>query len=83
MSTYTFKATGTALASNSNATYAHGLGAVPDTVIVNQIVSGAGATNLSALMAYRDSANVTVYNGGTTISPNFEVIAIKFHSIIV
>ena len=71
------------LASNGTATFAHGLPAAPDFVIIQGIVTATGASNAAmALPRYSaDATNVTLYATGLAGS-DLRVVSIVAHSII-
>jgi hypothetical protein len=65
------------------ATYPHGLGKQPDTVIVRFNQAFATATQLAHIAAVFDATNVSLMNIGGAVSPTMEVCTVIFHSIIV
>lgn len=76
------KRTNAGLTSLDILTYAHGLPATPDAVYFRYIATIATATAWFGLNAAVDAANVTVRNMGDATSPDFEVVAVRFHSLI-
>ena len=64
------------------ASYAHGLPAAPDAVIVRFIQAVAAASNTPFLCTLIDATNVSISNCGTASTPNFEAVALRFHSVI-
>ena len=65
-----------------NATFAHGLGGVPDAVFVRYIATLGTSTSWFNANAVIDAINVTINNPGNATSPDMEVCTIRFHSII-
>jgi hypothetical protein len=74
--------TNAGLTSDNSLTFAHGLPASPDFVLVQYIATIATATNHFNLSALSDATNVTIDNGGSTTSPNFRVVSVVAQSII-
>jgi hypothetical protein len=70
------------LASGGTATYPHGLGKAPDTVIVRWIATLATAAAVANIAALVDATNVSLQNIGSVVSPNMEVCAVVFHSLM-
>lgn len=70
------------LAAEGTASFAHGLPAAPDFVLV--IGAATRSSNVSAYMvnALFDATNVTIQNAGEGVSPALRVIAIAAHSVI-
>ena len=66
----------------ASTSFAHGLPAAPDLVIVNETVSA--ATNVSALKLFGvgDATNVSVYNHGEGNSQVLKVVSMVAHSVI-
>lgn len=79
----TDKRTITSIASAGTATYPHGLGKTPDTVIVRFIQTIGTAAAVAHIVAQIDASNVSLQNIGSVASPNMEVSTIVFHSLIV
>ncbi len=79
----TDKRTIAGIASGGTATYPHGLGKAPDTVIVRWIATLATAAAVASISALVDASNVSLQNIGSVASPNMEVSAIIFHSVII
>ena len=63
-------------------TYAHGLPANPDFIIVQGIATGVTASNSWMINCVHDATNVTIQNQGQVTPPNFRVVAVVAHSII-
>lgn len=78
------KRTNTGLTSANNLTFAHGLGGEPDIVRIRFIatLAVANATDWYGMAIPVDATNVTVINHGSTTCPNFEVVAMRLHSLI-
>jgi hypothetical protein len=70
------------LAADGTATYAHGLGGVPDTVQVRFIVATAVSALYRHVVAVIDATNVTINNAGGAACQDMEICAIRFHSMI-
>lgn len=72
------------LASGGTATYAHGLGAAPDAVLIRFIatLAAAGATQWIGIAVPVNATNITLQNCGSIASGDMEVCAIRFHTII-
>jgi len=79
----TDKRTIAGIASGGTATYPHGLGKVPDTVVVRWNQTLATAAAVASIVPLIDASNVTLQNIGSVLSPNMEVSTIVFHSLIV
>lgn len=73
-----------AIATQSSATFAHGLGAAPDFVFVQQEVAATlSSASVGQYACGFDATNVTVYNvGQVNGTPTTRVISIRAHSII-
>jgi hypothetical protein len=70
-----------AIASGGSSSYAHGLGAAPDIVIIHENTTTNSTTNIK--LAWKaDATNVSVYNHGAGTSATLNAIAIRAHSII-
>lgn len=80
---YTDKRTQASIASGGTATYPHGLSRTPDTVFVRWIQTLATAAAVASISALVDASNVSLQNIGGVASPNMEVCAMVFHSLIV
>lgn len=72
----------TGITFGANVSYAHGLGAAPDAVLIRYRETIAPGTSWYGIVAAYDTANVTLQNMGNSISPTLEVCAVRFHSII-
>jgi len=70
------------LAAEGTVTFAHGLGATPDVVHIRHIATLASSVSWINIAAPVDATNVTLQNFGRTTSPDMEVIAMRFHSLI-
>lgn len=70
------------LAAEATATFAHGLPAAPDFVIV--VGAATRSSNVSAYMinALFNATNVTIQNAGEGVTPALRVIAIVAHSAV-
>lgn len=71
------------LAPQGTATYAHGLPVAPDAVsfrFLNVGITAALAWN--QIHALVDATNVTLQNAGAGATQDFEVTAIRYHSLI-
>ncbi len=79
----TLAAMAAATATNDFVTYPHGLGKIPDTVIVRWNQTFATAAAIAQIAALFDASNVSLRNIGAVASPTMEVCTIVFHSIIV
>lgn len=71
-----------AIAANGTATYAHGLPAEPDVVIVNGNQTLASTVSAYMYNILKNATNVTIQNGGEGVSPTLQATAIRFHSIV-
>ena len=71
-----------AIAANGSASFAHGLPATPDFVIVFANVSVASATNWFGWAPTFDATNVTLQNPGAAATPVGRVISVVAHSVI-
>jgi len=71
-----------ALAAEASTSFAHGLPAAPDFVIV--VGASTRSSNVSAnfFNALFDATNVTIQNSGEGTSPVLRVIAVVAHSVI-
>jgi len=76
------KRTLTGLSTLDNFTYAHGLGGIPDAVFIRYIATLGTSTSWFNANAVIDATNITINNPGNATSPNMEVCAVLFHSII-
>jgi hypothetical protein len=74
--------TSTAITSGNSASYAHGLPANPDIVLVVPSASLASTTNWWNAFGLSDATNVTMYNAGAANTPTVRAVAIVFHSMI-
>ena len=79
----TLVALAAATATNHFATFPHGLGKTPDTVIVRFNQTLATAAAVANIISLLDASNVSLMNIGAVASPTMEVSTIVFHSIIV
>ncbi len=79
----TLAALAAATATNHFATFPHGLGKTPDTVIVRYNQTFATAVAVAKIAILFDASNVSLMNIGSVASPTMEVSTIVFHSIIV
>jgi hypothetical protein len=71
------------IVTNANAQFAHGLGVVPDAVLIRHVATLASTTSwMGGLIAVIDATNVTIYNGCAATSGVIEVCTMSFHSII-
>ena len=65
------------------ATYAHGLPTTPDAVLIRYaVVLAANASVLPFPSQIVDATGVSISNYGTGSTPNMEVCAIRFHSLM-
>lgn len=71
-----------AIALNSSSSYAHGLPADPDCVLIEQIVSTTSSTTWIGFLPLHNATNVTVHNIGNQNSQNLRAVAVVFHSIM-
>lgn len=69
------------IAAGGTATYPHGLGKLPDTVII-RFVASIATTSYVQIAPYIDATNVTLANFGNVAGPAMEVCALVFHSIM-
>lgn len=68
-------------ASNASASFAHGLPAAPDFVLVNGV--GAATTNSGVIpLNTADATNVSLFGAGSQSSPLTRVVSVVAHSII-
>lgn len=70
------------LTSGGTSSFAHGLPAAPDFVIVQFIASLATSNTVSMITAATDATNVTLQNAGNVTSPSLRAISVVAHSII-
>lgn len=70
------------IGSLGTATYAHGLGGVPDGVLIRYIASNGSSTSWYDINAVVDATNVSLRNPGNAGGPNFEVCTLRYHSLI-
>ena len=72
------------LATDASITLAHGLGGIPDSVVVRSTATLASCTSnrVGACEALADGTLVTIRNGGSTTTPGLEVVSMRFHTII-
>ena len=82
MGTFSDKRTLAGIGPGLMATYAHGLPSAPDAIHIRIIQASATISTLPVLFTPIDNSNVTISNIGTGSSPNIEVCAVKFHSIV-
>lgn len=82
LGTYIDSRTLSGLATAGTVTYAHGLSAAPDFVLIQFVATIATSTNHYTLNALSDATNVTIQNSGNRTSPDFRAIAVQAHSII-
>ena len=82
MGTLTDKRTLAGIGPGLMVTYAHGLPAAPDAIHIRIIQASATISTLPVLFTPIDNSNVTISNIGSGSSPNLEVCAVKFHSIV-
>lgn len=77
------KRTIASIASGGTATYAHGLGGIPDAVPIRFIATLASTTAwIGGITALVDATNVSIQNCGCAASGDIEVCAMRFHSLI-
>ncbi|HDK42877.1 MAG TPA: hypothetical protein ENG87_05840 [Candidatus Pacearchaeota archaeon] len=70
-----------AIAAAGSSSYAHGLPAAPDIVIVNENTTTNSTTNIK--LAYKsDATNISIYNHGAGVTATLDAKAIVAHSII-
>lgn len=69
-----------AIAAAGSASYAHGLPAAPDLVVVHE-TSTSNTTSGDKLAWKSDATNVSVYNHGKMASEELRCVAIYFHSM--
>lgn len=71
-----------AIASNGSASFAHGLPAAPDFVIITAFTSATVASGASALPSYsQDATNISLW--GTGVGGNiFRITSVVAHSIV-
>ena len=82
MGTLTDKRTLVGIGPGLMTTYAHGLPAAPDAIHIRIIQASASISSMPLLFTPVDNSNVTISNIGTGSSPNLEVCAVRFHSIV-
>lgn len=82
MGTLTDKRTLVGIGAGRMTTYAHGLPAAPDAVHIRIIQSSATISIIPILFIPVDNNNVTISNIGSGSTPNLEVCAVRFHSIV-
>ena len=76
------KRTNAGLAGNASLTFAHLLGGAPDTVDVRFITNIPTTSGFVGITAPADGTNVTIQNAGASPSPDFEVVSMRFHTLI-
>ncbi len=79
------KVTNTGLTAEDSMNFTHGLGAAPDIVRIRPIVTfgpAGAATDWWGFAIPVDATSVTVINQGSTTCPNFEVVAIRLHTMV-
>jgi hypothetical protein len=69
------------LASNGSVSFAHGLPAAPDFVIVEQTGTGTVAATVGGVLVNKDATNVTLFAQGLATQP-LRVTSVVAHSII-
>lgn len=69
------------LTTADTATYAHGLPAAPDCVIIQENTTTNNTSNLKFAIQ-SDATNVSVWNYGEGTSADLRAVAIVFHSIL-
>lgn len=70
-----------ALTSGASASFAHGLPAAPDLVVVHENTTTNSTTGIK--LAWKsDGTNVSVYNHGTAATGTINVVSIRFHTIV-
>jgi len=79
---YIDKRTIAGLTTLQTATYAHGLPWAPNAKFIRYINTANTSTSWFGINAVCDATNVTLQNPGNATSPDFEVAAVCFHSII-
>lgn len=70
-----------ALASGGSSSYAHGLPAAPDLVVVQENTTTDSTSNIK-LVPVSDATNVTVWNHGQIDTATLRAVAIRFHSVV-
>lgn len=70
-----------ALTTADTVTYAHGLPAAPDVVIVQENTTTNNTSNLKFCVK-ADATNVSVWNYGEAASATLNSVAVVFHSIV-
>lgn len=70
-----------ALTTGQSRSYAHGLPAAPDLVVIHENTTTNSTTNIK-LVPVSDATNVTVWNHGQGTSATLNAVAIYFHSIV-
>ncbi len=81
---YVDKRTFAGLTNGNSTTYTHGLNGVPDSCAIRYLATlAAGPTfSVGGLCALYDASTVTLKNAGITTLPDFEVVTMRFHSLI-
>lgn len=79
---YIDERTHAAINSNASATFAHGLPAAPDLVIIRETTSSASSVSHINPVPIFDATNVSIFQSGERNSTALEVTSIMFHSII-
>ncbi len=70
-----------ALTTTQSTSFAHGLPANPDFVILQQFATAA-TNGIGGLWATSDATNVSIANAGGATGPTFRVVTVVAHSII-
>ena len=71
-----------ALAAEGSATFAHGLPASPDFVLVQGAATQSSNVSASMYNELHDATNVTIQNSGEGTGPILRIISVVAHSVI-
>ena len=71
-----------ALLAEGTASFAHGLPASPDFVLVVGAATAASSVSAFMVNALHDASNVTIQNAGQGASPVLRIVSIVAHSVI-
>ena len=82
LGTYIDQRTHAVINTNASASFAHGLPAAPDLVLVRETSSSASATNWVGIQPIFDATNVSLYNQGAANSKTLRVTSMVLHSVI-
>jgi hypothetical protein len=81
LSTYIDSRTNAAIAAAGSTSFAHGLPAAPDLVVVHENATTNTTSGIKLAWA-SDGTNVSISNHGKNASATLKVVSIYFHSIV-